>query len=184
MVYVMLADGFEEVEALAPVDMLRRAGVNVMTVGVTGEAVRGSHGIVVAADITAQEMDMAGAEMLVLPGGMPGTLNLEKSEYVQAALEYCYENGIHIAAICAAPTILGHKGYLRGRYAICFPGYEGELNCTRSTSAASWSMCCSDPKRRQPFPMRYTSREPLHEGRYQAGQGGTASEHQADAFGT
>ena len=95
MVYVMLADGFEEVEALAPVDMLRRAGVNVMTVGVTGEAVRGSHGIVVAADITAQEMDMAGAEMLVLPGGMPGTLNLEKSEYVQAALEYCWENGIH-----------------------------------------------------------------------------------------
>ena len=77
MVYVMLADGFEEVEALAPVDMLRRAGVNVVTVGVTGEAVRGSHGIVVAADITAQEMNMAGAEMLVLPGGMPGTLNLE-----------------------------------------------------------------------------------------------------------
>ena len=113
MVYVMLADGFEEVEALAPVDMLRRAGVNVMTVGVTGEAVRGSHGIVVAADITAQEMDMAGAEMLVLPGGMPGTLNLEKSEYVHA------------------PTILGHKGYLRGRYAICFPGYEGELNCRK-----------------------------------------------------
>ena len=66
----------------------------------------------VAADITAQEMDMADAEMLVLPGGMPGTLNLEKSEYVQAALEYCYENGIHIAAICAAPSILGHKGYL------------------------------------------------------------------------
>jgi DJ-1 family protein len=131
MVYVMLADGFEEVEALAPVDMLRRAGVDVLTVGVTGEAVRGSHGIVVAADITAQEMNMAGAEMLVLPGGMPGTLNLEKSEYVQAALEYCWENGIHIAAICAAPSILGHKGYLRGRHAICFPGYEGELNCRK-----------------------------------------------------
>lgn len=131
MVYVMLAEGFEEVEALAPVDMLRRAGVNVVTVGVTGEAVRGSHGIVVAADITAEQMDMAGAEMIVLPGGMPGTLNLEKSEYVQAALEYCYENGIHIAAICAAPSILGHRGYLRGRYATCFPGYESELNCRK-----------------------------------------------------
>lgn len=131
MVYVMLADGFEEVEALAPVDMLRRAGANVVMVGVTGEAVRGAHGIVVAADITADSMNMSGAEMLVLPGGMPGTLNLEKSEYVQAALEYCYENQIHIAAICAAPSILGHKGYLRGRYAVCFPGYESELNCRR-----------------------------------------------------
>ncbi|MBQ1412189.1 MAG: DJ-1/PfpI family protein [Clostridia bacterium] len=131
MVYVMLAEGFEEVEALAPVDMLRRAGVNVVTVGVTGEAVRGSHGVVVAADITAEQMDMTDAQMVVLPGGMPGTLNLEKSDYVQAALEYCYENGIHIAAICAAPSILGHRGYLRGRVAICFPGYENELNCRR-----------------------------------------------------
>ncbi len=131
MVYVMLAEGFEEVEALAPVDMLRRAGIGVVMVGVTGEAVRGAHGIVVAADITAEQMNMAGVEMLVLPGGMPGTLNLEKSEYVQAALEYCYENRIHIAAICAAPSILGHKGYLRGRYATCFPGYESELNCRK-----------------------------------------------------
>ena len=131
MVYVMLAEGFEEVEALAPVDMLRRAGVNVLTVGVTGDAVRGAHGIVVAADINAADMSLAGAEMLVLPGGMPGTLNLEKSEYVQVALEYCYENGVHIAAICAAPSILGHLGYLRGRYATCFPGYESELNCRR-----------------------------------------------------
>ena len=72
MVYVMLAEGFEEVEALAPVDMLRRAGVNVVTVGVTGEAVRGSHGVVVAADITAEQMDMTDAQMVVLPGGMPG----------------------------------------------------------------------------------------------------------------
>ena len=131
MVYVMLAEGFEEVEALAPVDMLRRAGVDVMTVGVTGDAVRGSHGIVVAADINAADMNLKGMEMLVLPGGMPGTLNLEKSEYVQAALEYCYENGIHMAAICAAPSILGHLGYLRGRYATCFPGFESELNCRR-----------------------------------------------------
>lgn len=131
MVYVMLAEGFEEVEALAPVDMLRRAGANVVMVGVTGEAVRGAHGIVVAADITADQMNMEGVEMLVLPGGMPGTLNLEKSEYVQAALEYCYENSIHIAAICAAPSILGHRGYLRGRYATCFPGYESELNCRK-----------------------------------------------------
>lgn len=131
MVYVMLAEGFEEVEALAPVDMLRRAGAKVVTVGITGEAVRGSHGIVVAADITAEQMDLAGAEMIVLPGGMPGTLNLEKSDHVLAALEYAYENGIHIGAICAAPSILGHRGYLRGRYATCFPGYESELNCRK-----------------------------------------------------
>ena len=135
MIYAFLADGFEEVEALAPVDMLRRAGVNVLTVGVTGEAVRGSHGIVVAADITAKEMDMAGAEMLVLPGGMPGTLNLERSEKVIACVKSCYENGKLTAAICAAPSILGHLGILCGRNATCFPGFENELKGANYTAA-------------------------------------------------
>ena len=129
----MLADGFEEVEALAPVDMLRRAGVNVLTVGVTGEAVRGSHGIVVAADITAKEMDMAGAEMIVLPGGMPGTLNLEANATVQKAIRYCAENGLLIGAICAAPSILGHAGLLENRHAVCFPSFELELKGSIAT---------------------------------------------------
>ena len=131
MFYVFLAEGFEETEALACLDVMRRAKLEVQTVGVTGDFVTSSHGVCVKADIPITQITDENVEGAVLPGGMPGTLNLEKSEYVQAALEYCWENGIHIAAICAAPTILGHKGYLRGRYAICFPGYEGELNCRK-----------------------------------------------------
>ena len=132
MVYLFLAEGFEIVEALAPVDILRRGKVQLVTVGVGSKTVKSSCGVEVNADITLDELTLSDdIEAVVLPGGMPGTLNLEKSEYVQAALEYCYENGVHIAAICAAPSILGHLGYLRGRYATCFPGYESELNCRR-----------------------------------------------------
>ena len=132
MVYLFLANGFEEIEALTPADILRRGGVEVVTVGIGGTEIKGSHNITVKADIADSDFSLLNdVQGIILPGGMPGTLNLEKSEYVQAALEYCWENGIHIAAICAAPTILGHKGYLRGRYAICFPGYEGELNCRK-----------------------------------------------------
>ena len=117
MIYVFLANGFEEIEALAPVDILRRAEQEVKTVGVGGKTITGSHGITVTADI----------EMLVLPGGMPGTLNLEKSPIVTACARYCAANGVYLAAICAAPSILGHLGLLEGREAICFPGFEGEL---------------------------------------------------------
>ena len=110
MIYVFLANGFEEVEALAPVDMLRRAKQEVTTVGVTGKIVTGSHHIPVTADITAEELQIGGdMDMIVLPGGMPGTLNEEASPVVQAAIDYCVANDRWIGAICAAPSILGHK---------------------------------------------------------------------------
>lgn len=128
MVYVFLADGFEETEAIAPIDMLRRAGKDVVTVGVTGKIVTGSHGIPVTADITEEELkSLSGTEMVVLPGGMPGTLNEEASEVVQGAVDYCVTNNIPIGAICAAPSILGHKGILDGRTAVCYSGFEKDL---------------------------------------------------------
>lgn len=128
MIYVFLANGFEEMEALAPIDLLRRAERNVITVGVGGKVITSSHGIPVTADITTAEMILGGElEMIVLPGGMPGTLNLEKSEAVQAAVDFCMDRDIYIGAICAAPSILGHKGLLEGREAIAYPGFETQM---------------------------------------------------------
>lgn len=128
MIYVFLADGFEETEAIAPIDMLRRAKKTVVTVGVTGKIVTGSHGIPVTADITQDEMQLNDElEMIVLPGGMPGTLNEEASEQVQAAITYCAEHDRYLTAICAAPSILGHRGLLQDKHAVCYPGFESAL---------------------------------------------------------
>ena len=127
MVYVFLADGFEEIEALCPVDILRRGGIEVRTVGVTGKTVIGSHGIPVVADIEKSEAVFENIEAVILPGGMPGTLNLENDATVQSFVDYAANNGILLGAICAAPSILGHKGLLKGKKAICFPGFEKEL---------------------------------------------------------
>ena len=128
MIYVFLAHGFEETEAIAPIDLLRRAGKQVITVGVTDNMITGSHGITVITDTIAQEAPLSDElEMIVLPGGMPGTLNLEKSEYVQAAIDYCVTNNKYIGASCAAPSILGHKGLLRNRTAVCYEGFETQL---------------------------------------------------------
>ncbi|MBO5934939.1 MAG: DJ-1/PfpI family protein [Clostridia bacterium] len=128
MVYVFLADGFEEVEALTPVDYVRRAGKNVVTVGVTGKTVTGAHNIPVLCDISIDEFNIGfDDEGIVLPGGMPGTIKLENSEKVQSAIDFCAENNKMIAAICAAPSILGHKKLLDGKNAICFPGFENDL---------------------------------------------------------
>jgi 4-methyl-5(b-hydroxyethyl)-thiazole monophosphate biosynthesis len=129
MIYVFLADGFEETEAIAPIDLLRRAGKNVVTVGVGDNLITGSHGISVVTDTIAQEAVLNDElEMIVLPGGMPGTLNLEKSQYVQAAIDFCVQNGKYIGAICAAPSILGHKGLLSGKKAVCYEGFETQLD--------------------------------------------------------
>ncbi len=128
MVYVFLAEGFEETEAIAPIDIMRRAGAEVVTVGVTGKTVTSSHKVTVTADITKDEIRLdSELELIMLPGGMPGTNNLEADETVQKAIDYCVENNIYVAAICAAPKILGHKGLLKGRRATCFPGFEQEL---------------------------------------------------------
>lgn len=128
MVLVFLANGFEEIEALTPVDCLRRCGVEVKTVGVGGKVITGSHGIKVFADVEDSEISLDGSlEMIILPGGKAGTQNLEASEAVSKAIDHCAENSVPIAAICAAPSILGHKGLLKGKKAVCYPGFEGEL---------------------------------------------------------
>ena len=127
MVYLFLANGFEEIEALAPLDLLRRAGVEVTTVGVGGEMIRGSHGIVVQADMPDTMYMDANPEMIILPGGMPGSKNLDESRIVDAAVQTAARKGAYIAAICAAPFILGKRGLLAGKEAICYPGFEDQL---------------------------------------------------------
>ena len=128
MVYMFLADGFEEVEALATLDFLRRAETEVLTVGVSGKRITGAHSIIVEADISEDDVELNDElQAIILPGGMPGTVNLENSETVQCAVKYCLENDKYIASICAAPSILGHIGALKGKEAICYPGFENEL---------------------------------------------------------
>lgn len=127
MVYVFLADGFEIIEALAPVDMLRRAKIDVKTVGVNSVIVTSSCGVGVKCDMTIDEFDFYDVEAVVLPGGMPGTLNLENSSAVQKVIDNANNTNAFICAICAAPSILGHKGLLSGKKAVCFPGFENSL---------------------------------------------------------
>ena len=125
MVYVLLAEGFEEVEALTPVDLLRRAGVETRLVGVTGETVCGARGIRVVTDLSMDDIDLAQADMIVLPGGMPGTTNLYADKRVTSAVRAMYDAEKYVAAICAAPSvILGGMGLLKGRRATCYPGME------------------------------------------------------------
>ena len=125
MIYMFLADGFEEIEALCPLDILRRAGLEVTTVGVGGkDMIRGAHGITVHADIPDIMYRDSSPEMVILPGGMPGSSNLDESRIVDSALRAASRHGSFIAAICAAPMVLGKRGYLQGRRAVCFPGFE------------------------------------------------------------
>ena len=128
MVIILLADGFEEVEALAPLDIMLRAGIDVKTASIGELMLRGAHGIKVEADMLATDVNEDEIEMLVLPGGMPGTTNLDKSPYTERFIAATCKNGGHIAAICAAPSILGKRGLLRGKEAICFPGFETYLD--------------------------------------------------------
>ena len=128
MVYCFLADGFEETEAIAPVDMLRRAGVTVKTVGIGKSVITGSHGISVICDLTDSEMRLTDElDGVIRPGGMPGTLNLDASQAVHSAVDFAVSHQKLVCAICAAPSILGRKGLLSGKKAIAFPGFEKEL---------------------------------------------------------
>ena len=128
MIYLLLADGFEEVEALTPLDLLRRAGKEVRTVSISASrAVCGAHGITVLADLTADEVTEPCDELLILPGGMPGTLNLDASAVTDRLLGEVTARGGHVGAICAAPLILGKRGLLSSRRAVCYPGFEAEL---------------------------------------------------------
>lgn len=128
MVYVLLADGFEEIEALAFVDILRRAEIDVMITSIyENKIVKGSHGITVTADIVITDIDKDDIEAIVLPGGMPGTLNLQKSIQVTELIEWADNNNKYLGAICAAPMVFGEMGILNGRKATCFPGFEKHL---------------------------------------------------------
>ncbi|MEE0929536.1 MAG: DJ-1 family glyoxalase III [Acutalibacteraceae bacterium] len=129
MIYVFLADGFEVTEALTTVDILRRGNLEVKTVavGTNDLEVTSSHNITVVADINEKEITKENLEGVILPGGMPGTLNLEKSGIVKEYINYCVENNLILGAICAAPSVLGKMGILNGKKATCFPGFEEYL---------------------------------------------------------
>lgn len=128
MVYVHLADGFEEIEALTVVDVLRRAEIPVKIVSVTGEKiVRGAHDVKVEADLLFEEADYENAEMIVLPGGLPGTTNLGKHDGLVGNIQAFAAEGKWLAAICAAPSILGQLSLLKGRNATCYPGLEEKM---------------------------------------------------------
>ncbi len=127
MIYMFLADGFEETEAICPLDMLRRAGLEVRTVGIGGINIKGSHGITVVADMADSDFDDFNPTAVILPGGMPGAKNLESSAVVERVLDIAVDKGAKIAAICAAPMILGKMGLLAGKEAVCFPGFEEYL---------------------------------------------------------
>lgn len=127
MVYILLGTGFEETEAIAPLDLLRRAGVQVMTVGINGKTVYGSHGIGVEADITLEQMDLTDMDMIVLPGGLGGVASIRASQPALDAVRFAWENSKFVAAICAGPTILADLGILSGRNATCYPGCESGM---------------------------------------------------------
>ena len=127
MIAVLLADGFEEIEALTPVDMLRRAGLDVKTVGITNKIAMGSHGIPVICDLTPEEVDLDAVSLAIFPGGMPGALNLDASPFTDKIIAAVTKNGGRLAAICAAPLVFGRRGLLNGKRAICYPGFENEL---------------------------------------------------------
>lgn len=127
MVYILLAPGFEEAEALVPADLLRRAEIETALVSVTGEPVPGSHGITVTADTNLDGVDLSKADMVVLPGGGPGHKNLGKEPRVERLVKGAAEKGLWVAAICAAPTLLGKWGLLTGKDAVCYPGMEDGL---------------------------------------------------------
>ncbi|MCM1521557.1 MAG: DJ-1/PfpI family protein [Muribaculaceae bacterium] len=133
--YVFLAPGFEEIEAIAPVDLMRRAGIDVMTVAV-GESrhVTGAHGITVEADLLLGDEDMSDADLLVAPGGMPGAKNLADSDKLCALFKAQAARGALVAAICAAPAVLlSHIGVLKGKNATCYPGFDDDLRAGGAT---------------------------------------------------
>ena len=137
MVYVLLGTGFEETEAIAPVDLLRRAGIGVQTVGINGKIVYGSHNIGVEADITLEQMDLNTCEMIVLPGGLRGVASCRESSAAMDALLTCWKAGKYVAAICAGPTVLADLHIPDGKDATCYPGCEGQMGSAHMVSGAA-----------------------------------------------
>lgn len=128
MIYMFFADGFEEVEAVATLDVIRRAGIEIQSVGIGSDIIQGSHNMKFICDKTDAEISAdSNLSCIILPGGMPGTTNLMNNSVVNSFIDYCDSNNLLICAICAAPMILGRKGLLKDKEAICFPGFENEL---------------------------------------------------------
>ena len=127
MVYVLLGTGFEETEALTPIDLLRRAGIEVLSVGVNGKTVFGGHNIGIEADITLDELDLTNLQMLVIPGGLGGVASIRASKASMDAIAFAAENGKFVAAICAGPTILADLKITDGKNVTCYPGCEGQM---------------------------------------------------------
>ena len=137
MVYMLLGTGFEEIEAVTPLDLLRRAGVQVCTVGVNGKTVYGSHGIGIEADIELGEMDLTDLEMINLPGGLGGVTSVRASREALDALSFAWENGKYVAAICAGPTVLAELGITDGKQATCYPGCETGMGAAEMIPGAA-----------------------------------------------
>lgn len=136
MVYMFLANGFEEIEALYTLDVLRRASVEIQTVGISSKTATGSHGIPVICDITANQLPFTDEfDMIILPGGMPGSSNLDSDKSVDKYIKIASENDKFICAICAAPFILGKRGLLKDKKATCFPSFEKYLEGAYVTDA-------------------------------------------------
>lgn len=137
MVYMFLGTGFEETEAIAPLDLLRRAGVAVTTVGLNGKIIYGSHGIGVVADIEIGELNLSDLEMVILPGGLGGVASIRGCQAAMDAVRYAWENGKYTAAICAGPTVLADLGIVNNKNATCYPGCEGQMGSANMIEAAA-----------------------------------------------
>jgi 4-methyl-5(b-hydroxyethyl)-thiazole monophosphate biosynthesis len=134
MVYMLLGTGFEETEAIAPLDLLRRAGGEVLTVGINGKTIYGGHGIGIEADITLAQVDLTDLEMVILPGGLGGVASVRACQEAMDVLSFAWENGKFVAAICAGPTVLADLHITDGKQVTCYPGCEDQMGsaCVRS----------------------------------------------------
>lgn len=137
MVYMLLGNGFEEIEAIAPLDLLRRAGVEILTVGINGKMITGSHKINVEADITLNELDYTAMDMIMIPGGLGGVASIRACPEALEALKFGWQNGKYVAAICAGPTVLADIGITDGKKATCYPGHEKNMGtaCMQDSAA-------------------------------------------------
>ncbi len=138
MVYILLGTGFEEMEAITPLDILRRAGIRTMTVGVNGKTVFGAHGIGIEADIELGQMDLTDMDMIVLPGGLGGVASVRASKSALDALQFGWENGKFVAAICAGPTVLADLGITDNCTATCYPGCEDGMSKANIVDNVPW----------------------------------------------
>ena len=137
MYYMLLGTGFEETEAIAPLDLLRRAGVEVATVGLNGKVIYGSHGIGITADLEIGEMDLTRLEGIILPGGLGGVASIRACTPAMEAIRFAWDNGKLTAAICAGPTVLADLGITDGKNATCYPGCEGQMGSANMVAAAA-----------------------------------------------